>query len=112
LKKLQQSISFGLLALLFAAACYGLGFGLKEENTKEVRGVVADKYQKKVVMNIWSHHEIEKQYWVKLKNGRKVQIPAYLYRTVDKGEKVTLTKIKGRNLYISDQNNIEGTGQS
>jgi hypothetical protein len=113
LKKLQQYTLFVLLVFLFGAACFGLGVGLKEEEKKdEVHGVVAEKYQKRVVMNTWSHYETEKQYWVKLKNGQQVQIPAYLYQTVDKGEKVSLMKIKGGNLYISDQNNLEGTGQS
>lgn len=113
MKKLQQYSLFVLLVFLFGAACYGLGFGLKKEDKKnEIRGVVAEKYQKRVVTNFWSHHEIEKQYWVKLKNGRQVQIPAYFYQTVDRGEKVSLLKIKGGNLYISDQNNLEGTGQS
>ncbi|NRD77993.1 hypothetical protein HPT25_11415 [Bacillus sp. BRMEA1] len=101
MKKVWQSTMLSLLILLFAAACYGLGIGLKEEEKKgEIQGVIEEKFQKRIVISKWKHYEAVKQYWVKLKNGQKVQIPAYFYQTVDEGEKVSLVKIKGRNLYI------------
>lgn len=103
MKKLTQSIYFALLVLLFAFACYGFTVGMKgEEKQEEVHGVVQEKYQNQIVKNTLSLYESETQYWVKLNNGRQIQLPAYLYQNVAKGEEVSLVKAKGGTVYLSE----------
>ncbi|WP_160118332.1 hypothetical protein [Bacillus sp. V59.32b] len=41
------------------------------------------------------------QYWVKLNNGKQIQIPAYLYENVALGEEIFFVKTQGGSLYLS-----------
>jgi hypothetical protein len=102
LKKLTQSFYFALLVLLITIACYGFKVEIMEKEKKEeVHGVIQEKFQNLIVTNKLSYYETEMQYWVKLHNGTKVQLPAYLYKDVSKGEEMSFVKVNGGTIYLS-----------
>jgi hypothetical protein len=103
LKKVLAFLSYTLLALLLAVACYGLSvqFMEGESQKNEVRGVVKEKFQNLAVANILSQYEEEVQYWVRLEDGRRLQLPASIYKEVAKGEQLTLVKSPGSPIFLS-----------
>jgi hypothetical protein len=103
LKKVLAFLSYTLLALLLAVACYGLSvqFMERESQKNEVRGVVKEKFQNLAVANILSQYEEEVQYWVRLEDGRRLQLPASLYKEIAKGEQLTLVKSPGSPIFLS-----------
>ena len=100
MKKITQSISYVLMVLLLALACYGFATGMnEEERTEEVSGVVQGKFENQVVANTLSSYELNTEFWIKMKDGRKVQLPGYLYHKVNNGDKISLYKPKSSPLF-------------
>ncbi|NHM33751.1 hypothetical protein [Neobacillus terrae] len=101
MKKIIQSISYVLLVLLLALACYGFATGMNaEEKTEEVSGVVQGKFENHVVANTLSSYELNTEYWIKLKDGRTLQLPANFYHKVNAGDNVSLFKPKSCPLFL------------
>jgi len=100
MKKITQSISYVLLVLLLALACYGFATGMnEEERTEEVSGVVQGKFENQVVENTLSSYELNTEFWIVMKDGRTLQLPAYLYHKVNAGDKLSLFSPKSSPLF-------------
>lgn len=60
------------------------------------------KFKTQIVANKLSYYEIEMQYWVKLNNGKQIQIPPYLYENVTVAEESFIVKAQGGSLDLAE----------
>lgn len=104
MRMVKQTLSYALLIVLLSVACYGFSeeFITEKSQKIEVHGVINEKHQNINIKNILSYYETETQYWVRLEDGRQVQLPAYLYKKVTKGEEVFLVKMRGNTVFLSE----------
>ncbi|WP_026582193.1 hypothetical protein [Bacillus sp. J33] len=89
-------------AVLMLIVYYGFFTGLVAAETKiiEIEGKVTEKYHRDSVDNYLSNYHIHQEYWIRMEDGKSVELTASLYEGIQQGENIKLVQMNAGTMIL------------